>query len=173
MQVASVRSFSSFLPSREHYKTEPAPQESKLLLENHGSQCSAFSSASSHQAAPAGTATLLLTLKPAGLQAGRRAHGGHMEAAVTESKALFSWGTSDSPDLLGRHPLYPFSPRAVCLQPISRVLHVNTSTVGPTTRTADRHLVSNNHYLQGQKTPLCYCKESHFTVQLLKDASQL
>lgn len=71
MHVSRARSFCSFLPSIRHYKTKPAPQESKLLLENRGSQCSAFSSASSHRTVPAVTATLLQSLKPAGLQTGR------------------------------------------------------------------------------------------------------
>lgn len=104
-------------------------------------------------------------------QAGR-AHGGHTESAATESKPLCSWGASDRTNLPGRRPLYPFSQRAVCSQPILRVLHVNTSTVGSVTWTADIRLVSDKHYLQGQKTPLCYCKESQLTIQLLKDGSQ-
>lgn len=98
--------------------------------------------------------------------------GGHTESAATESKPLCSWDASDRTNLPGRRPLYPFSQRAVCSQPILRVLHVNTSTVGSVTWTADIRLVSDKHYLQGQKAPLCYCKESQLTIQLLKDGSQ-
>lgn len=85
MQVSNVRGFLSSLPSAEYYKAKTASRESKLLLQNCGSWCSACSS-------PASPWTVYPVPRVLGCQQDCKHEGGHSNSQLERDQNTLQLG---------------------------------------------------------------------------------